>query len=78
MTLRELCVVIPAGAKLRIKQWPSDQEGIVCVRYDVYDPLELSEIPELVELQTREVLQVRPDMVDVSRLLIILKKEKEA
>lgn len=77
MTLRELCEVISPASKLRIKERPSDQEGIPCLRYDVYDPLDLCEIPELKKLQTRDVLLVRPDRIQDDRLLIILKKEKE-
>ena len=76
MTLRELCDVIPTAAKLRIKQRPSDQEGIVCVRYAVFDPLGLAEIPELAELQTRDVLLIRPDMVEDGRLVIVLKERR--
>ncbi len=78
MTLRELCEVIPASAKLRIKERPSDQKGIPCIRYDVYDPLDLCEIPELKKFQTRDVLLVRPDQIQEDRLVIVLKKEKEA
>ena len=78
MTLKELCEVIPAASKLRIKERMSDQEGIPCIRFDVYDPLEMSEIPELKKLQTRDVLMVRVDRIQPDRLVIVLKKEKEA
>lgn len=78
MTLKELCGVIPAASKLRIKERMSDQEGIPCIRWEVYDPLEMSEIPELKKLQTRDVLMVRVDRIQPDRLVIVLKKEKEA
>ena len=78
MTLKELCEVIPAASKLRIKERMSDNEGILCIRFDVYDPLEMSEIPELKKLQTRDVLMVRVDRIQPDRLVIVLKKEKEA
>lgn len=77
MTLRELCDVIPAASKLRIKLRPSDQDGIVCVRYEVFDPLELADIPDLAELQTRDVLLIRPDMVEEGRLVIVLKERRK-
>ena len=77
MTLRELCEVIPESAKLRIKERPGDLVGTNCLRYDVYDPLELCEMPELKELQSREVVLVRPDRAQENRLVIVLKKEKE-
>jgi len=78
MTLKELCGVIPVASKLRIKESMSDQKGIPCICFDVYDPLEMSEIPELKKLQTRDVLMVRPDRIQPDRLLIVLKKEREA
>lgn len=78
MTLRELCEVIPGTVKLRIKDGPSDREGIPCLRFEVYDPLDLAGIPELKNYQTREVELMRCDRFWDDRLLIILKKEKEA
>ena len=77
MTLRELCAVIPAASKLRIKKRPGDEDGTVCLRYEVYDPLELGEIPELAELQAREVLMIRPDMVEEGRLVIVLNERRK-
>lgn len=77
MTVKKLCEVLPGTSKLLIKERPGDEDGISCVRYDVYDPRGILNIPDLAELQTRDVLLIRPDMVEEGRLVIVLKERRK-
>lgn len=76
MTVKKLCEVLPGTSKLLIKERPGDEDGISCVRYDVFDPRGVLDIPELKKYQTRDVLLIRPDMVEEGRLVIVLKERR--
>lgn len=77
MTVKDLCNILSPATKLRIKERVSDR-GIECLRYELLDPLGLTEDPELDYLNDREVLRIWADAAEHGRIVIQLRKEESS